>query len=141
MSKYSVSEYQKQRPIVQMAPLIDIVFLTLVFFMTLSIFNQQESQLNISVPKAQESNQALRSPGEIIINISKDGNVVVNQKELSDEKLIEMLQRVSTLFPDQSIIVRADKNTFHKDVIRVLDACAGANIWNISFATENEKNK
>ncbi len=83
MSKFSIPEYQKQKPLIQMAPLLDIVFITLVFFMTMSIFAQQETELNISVPKAKESNEAVRSPGEIIINITKMGDVVVNQKTLS----------------------------------------------------------
>lgn len=139
MSKYEISEYQKIRPVVHMAPLIDIVFLTLVFFMTLSIFNQQETEINISVPQAKESTQAMRSPGEIIINIDKAGQFIVNQKNLNQEGLENMLLRVSSLFPDQSVIIRADENTIHKYVINALDACAKANIWNISFATQNEK--
>ena len=134
-------EYQKQRPTIQMAPLIDIVFLTLVFFMTLSIFNQLESELSISVPKAKESKEAVRSPGEIIINITKDGRVVVNQRTLNHEELQNMLRRISTLFPNQPVIIRADEDTYHKFVINVLDACAGANIWNISFSTTKEERK
>lgn len=136
MAKFEIPEYQKQRPVVHMAPLIDIVFLTLVFFMTISIFNQQETEINISVPQAQESKDAARSPGEIIINIDTDGKYVVNQKELSQEALEKMLVRVSTLFPDQSIIIRADENTIHRYTINALDACAKAGIWNISFATK-----
>ncbi|MCA9399728.1 MAG: biopolymer transporter ExbD [Candidatus Omnitrophica bacterium] len=139
MARLDIPEYQKQRPIVQMAPLIDIVFLTLVFFMTLSIFSQQEAELNISVPKAKSSDQALRSPGEIIINVTKGGQIVVNQKPLSVEQLEVMLGRVATLFPDQSVIVRADEQTLHKYVVAVLDACAKVDIWNISFSTIKEQ--
>ena len=139
MSKYEISEHQKTRPVVQMAPLIDIVFLTLVFFMTLSIFNQQETEINISVPQAEESKQAVRTPGEIIINVDKTGQFVVNQQELTQDGLESMLIRVSGLFPDQSIIIRADEETKHKFIINALDACAKANIWNISFATSEKK--
>ncbi len=139
MSKFAVSQYQKQRPIIQMAPLIDIIFLTLVFFMVMSIFGQLESELNISVPKASESVNSVRSPGEIIINITKDGKVIVNQKELTANQLQDMLKRLASLFPDQSVIIRADENTYHKYVIRVLDACAAADIWNISFSTMREE--
>ena len=135
MSKFAISKHHKQRPIVQMAPLIDIIFLTLVFFMALSIFSQLESEINISVPKATESTDTVRSPGEIIINITKDGKVIVNQKTLKSDQLENMLKRVSSLFPNQSVIIRADEKTFHKDVIKVLDACASADIWNISFST------
>ncbi|MBL7071009.1 MAG: biopolymer transporter ExbD [Candidatus Omnitrophica bacterium] len=135
----NISDYQKQKPAVQIAPLIDVVFLTLIFFMVLSIFNQLESEISISVPKAKESKETVRSPGEVIINIKKDGTVIINQKTLSFEGLDEMLKRVSTLFPDQPVIIRADEETYHKYVVKVLDACARANIWNVSFATLKEE--
>ncbi len=139
MSRIVISEHQKQKPIIQMAPLIDIVFLTLVFFMTISIFNQMEAELNISVPKAEESKDAVRSPGEIIINIYKDGTVIVNKQPLTSELLESMLKKISGLFPDQPVIIRADKMTYHKDVVKVLDACAKADIWNISFSTTKDE--
>lgn len=134
-----IPEYQKQKPSVQMAPLIDIVFLTMIFFMVLSIFNQLESEISISVPQAKESKETVRSPGEIIINITKEGEVTVNQKKLGHEELENMLKKISVLFPNQPVIIRADEKTYHKFVIKVLDACAAANIWNVSFATIKEK--
>jgi len=139
MAQFHISEYQKQKPVIQMAPLIDIVFLTLIFFMTLSIFNQLESEINISVPKAKESKETVRSPGEIIINVTKTGTIVVNQRKLGYDDLRGMLKKISMLFPDQPVIIRADQNVYHKYVVKVLDACAGADIWNISFATVKEE--
>ena len=135
----NISDYQKQKPTIQIAPLIDIVFLTLIFFMVLSIFNQLESEISISVPKAAESKEIVRSPGEIIINITKDGAIIVNQKRLTYEDLKNMLDRISGLFPDQPVIIRADEETYHKHVVNVLDACASADIWNVSFATLKEE--
>ncbi|MCD4779185.1 MAG: biopolymer transporter ExbD [Candidatus Omnitrophica bacterium] len=135
MSKLVLTDFESRRPVIQMAPLVDIIFLTLVFFMTLSIFNQLESELNISVPKAKESKEAIRSPGEIIINVNKSGKVVVNQKELSTGDLQKMLKKIALLFPDQPVIIRADQETYHKYIVKVLDACASADIWNISFST------
>ena len=127
-----------ERPNIQMAPLIDIVFLLLIFFMSASIFYQLESEINITVPTAKKSQEISRSPGEIILNIRKDGSIIVNQRELSYPDLDRMLNRISELYKGQPVIIRADKNTYHKDVIRVLDICAGANIWNVSFATMKE---
>ena len=141
MLKFNPSEYQKQGPVIQIAPLIDIVFLTLIFFMTISVFSQLESEINISVPTAKQGQPPLRGPGEIIINITKEGKVIVNQKEVSYHKLEEMLKRVSELFPNQPIIIRADKLTYHKFVVKVLDICARANIWNISFSVIKQKDK
>ena len=128
-----------ERPTIQMAPLIDIIFLLLIFFMAASIFYQLETEINITVPTAKESTDIKRAPGEIIINIRKDGAVVVNQRKMSYEKLDRMLKRVSELYKGQPVIIRADKETYHKNVIKVLDLCAGADIWNVSFATMKEK--
>ena len=134
MADYSPPMYQQERPVIQMAPLIDIIFLTLVFFMTLSVFAQLESEINISVPKSQTAKEVMRSPGEIIINVTEEGKFIVNQKLIEAEELESMLIKVSSLFPDQPVIIRADEETMHKHIVRVLDACAGANIWDISFA-------
>jgi len=134
-TKQSVTE----RPAIQMAPLIDIVFLLLIFFMSASIFYQLETEINITVPTADESTETKRAPGEIIINIRKDGTVVVNQRQMDYGELQNMLGRISELYRGQPVIIRADRQTYHKDVIRVLDICAGADIWNVSFATMKEE--
>ena len=128
-----------ESPKMQMAPLIDIIFLLLIFFMAASIFYQLETELDISVPTAKESTEIRRAPGEIIINVLKDGRVVVNQRGLSYDELERMLHRISELYKGQPVIIRADRDTFHKHVIKVLDICAGAGIWNVSFATMKEK--
>ncbi len=132
-------DYQTSKPTVQMAPLIDIVFITLIFYMTLSIFYQLETELTISVPKSEQSKEVVRSPGEIIINIDKDGKVVVNQRELKGNELENMLRRIAQLYPSQPVIIRADKKTYHESIVKALDACASANIWNIAFSTMKEE--
>jgi len=138
MNLSETRQFMIDRPVIQMAPLIDIVFLLLIFFMSAFIFQELESEINISVPTAKESTDMTRSPGEIIVNIRKDGSVVVNQRELSYEELESLLNRVARIYQNQPIIIRGDKETRHKYVIKVLDICAGADIWNVSFATMKE---
>ncbi len=139
MIRLDPAEMQKAQPGIPLAPLIDIVFITLIFYMTLSIFYQLETELSISVPRSEESQETVRSPGEIIINLHDDGKIIVNQKPLAVQELEGMLKRISSLYPSQPVIIRADKKTYHEDVIRVLDACAAANIWNIAFSTVKEE--
>ncbi len=138
---FSSKEIQIERPVIQMAPLIDIIFLLLIFFMSASIFYQLETEINITVPTASDSTDIKRAPGEIIINIRKDGTIIVNQRELTQDELRKMLVRISQLYHGQSVIIRADRETFHEHVIKVLDICAGSDIWNVSFATMKEKDK
>ena len=136
MINYSQHEYVKPLPIVQMIPLIDVLFVTLSFFMALFLNFNFESELNISVPQAKSGSESKISPEEIVINILKDGVVVVNRKEVSLEQLGAMLRKTSELYPSQAVVLRADQKTYHENVVRILDTCAKAKVWNISFATQ-----
>lgn len=138
MKLFSLDAEKGRTPSVQMAPLMDIIFIVLIFFMTLSVFYQLETELSITVPEAKEGQKGERTPGEIVINITEEGTIVVNQDKLTMIQLETMLKKVSSLFPNQPVIVRADKKTYHEYVVQVLDACAAANIWNVAFATKTE---
>ncbi|MBP9733672.1 MAG: biopolymer transporter ExbD [Candidatus Omnitrophica bacterium] len=123
---------------IPLAPLVDILLCTLIFFMAISVLYQRETELGIHVPKAEKGQDAQRAAGEIIINVAQDGGVVINQKRLSAGELETMLAKLSQLYPNQPVVIRADKRTYHEAVVAVLDACASANIWNIAFSTSKE---
>lgn len=123
---------------IPLAPLVDILLCTLIFFMAISVLYQRETELGIHVPKAEKGQDAARAAGEIIINVAQDGGVVINQKRLSSQELVTMLGKLSSLYPNQPVIIRADKRTYHEAVVSVLDACAAANIWNIAFSTSKD---
>ncbi|MBT3295776.1 MAG: biopolymer transporter ExbD [Verrucomicrobia bacterium] len=119
----------------QIAPMIDVIFLLLTFFVASQIFSQWETEIDITLPTAQSSEQPDRIPGEIIINIHTDGAVVVNQVRMDESALDSLLNRIVDQFSDWAVLIRADKDTRYEDVIDVLDACRRADIWNVSFAT------
>lgn len=119
----------------QVVPMIDILFLLLCFFVTSQIYTQWETEVDITVPTAKTSVLPQRLPGEVILNIKKDGTVWVNSVQLEDARLQQMMQRLVGLFPGQPIVLRADKQTAYEHVMRVLDLCRQSDIWNISFAT------
>ena len=119
----------------QMAPMLDIIFILLVNFMTASIFAQWENKLEITVPSAQSGVPGARQTGELIINIDADGKVFINSKLISDEMLLKLMTQISSAYKTQPVILRADKKTDCQQLIRVLDICRQADIWNIAFAT------
>ena len=119
----------------QLTPMIDVVFLLLCFFVTSQVFSQWESEIDIALPTAQTSQTPQRLPGEIIVNVDKQGATIVNGRRLDEDELGVMLKRLSALFPGQPVLIRADKSVAYEHVIRVLDQCRLADIWNISFAT------
>ena len=61
-----------------LAPMIDVVFLLLIFFIATMQFSQSERELNVSVPVAEEGADARQTVGEIIVNVKEDGEVVVD---------------------------------------------------------------
>ncbi len=118
----------------QLAPMIDIVFLLLCFFVTSQIFSQWEAEIDVKLPTASTAEVQQRLPGEIILNVMKDGSTVVNGRVLREPELEVLLRRLVSLFPGQPVLIRADRQTAYEHVIRVLDLCRQADIWNISFA-------
>ncbi len=122
------------RPQIQMVPLIDVMFFTLIFFMVLSVYYHVEAQMDIRIPHASQAKEEQVSSTQIIINITAAGKFIVNGRTLSPAALEDILQKLSSL-SQQSVIIRADQKTFHKYVIQVLDICARNDIRDVSFAT------
>jgi len=129
------------QPSFQIAPMIDIVFTMLFFFMVSQIFAQWETEIEVKLPTAQTGAVPARLPGEVMINILRDGRVVVNRQPLDDAQLAALLGRLVKLFPGQPVLIRADRQTAYDHVIRVLDLCRQSDVWNISFATLAPENR
>jgi biopolymer transport protein ExbD len=119
----------------QLAPMIDVVFLLLCFFMTTTLYSQWETEVDITLPTAATGENLQRMAGEIIINVFEDGRYVVNGRSLRPSELGDLLIRVSELFPGQPVVVRGDENTPYQFIMDVMDRCRRADIFNISFAT------
>lgn len=118
----------------QMAPMIDIMFLLLIFFMVAAVYAQWEKKIGIDVPTAQSYEQSARIPGEIIINLEADGAIYVNNTKMSIDRLENLLTNVAQDYRDQPIIIRADGESKHRDVLAVLDVCRTVGIWNVAYA-------
>lgn len=130
---------QEEQDTVQMAPLIDIVFLTLVFFMTVSVYATLESEIDVTLPTASTAMPNERAQGEIYINIRKNGQIILNNREMTLEELQHVLNRVAELFPGGSVIIRGDRNSALGQSIAVLDCCRKADIQNVSFSALPEE--
>jgi len=128
-------KYKPELPAFQLAPMIDVVFTMLFFFMVSQIFAQWETEIEVKLPTAQSGNIPARLPGEIMINILRDGTIMVNRQVLDEARLAALLERIVKLFPGQPVLIRADRQTAYDHVIKVLDLCRRSDIWNISFAT------
>lgn len=126
-------------PTFQMTAMMDIVFLLLCFFVTASVFSQWEYEISIALPTAKSGEVPDRLPGEIIINITKEGKVSINQQEMTIDALKKRLQNLVRYFPGQPVVLRADKQTPYEELMKVIDSCRQADVWNFSLATVEEE--
>ncbi len=123
----------------QIAPLVDVLLVLLIYFILTWNFALTESQLDISVPTAREGRPAERAIGQMIVNVDAQGNIIVNRRVLSPEELLGILRRLGSDFPDQAVVLRGDERVNYKAIVRVLDICREAKIWNVAFATSKPK--
>ena len=128
-------KFRQDLPGFQIAPMVDVIFNLLCFFLVGQIFSTWETELDVKVPTAQTGQVSNRLPGEVIINIKENGAIVVNKQPLDEQGLRALLGKIVIMFPGQPVTIRADKGTAYGHVIKVLDMCRQAEIWNISFAT------
>jgi biopolymer transport protein ExbD len=126
---------QAEPPGLAIAPMVDVVFLLLIFFLVTWNFARYETELDVKVPTAREGKETRRSVGEVILNVKRDGSIVMNRRSLSPEALKEALTKIAQLYPDQAVVLRGDQEVDYKHVVDVLDVCRSANIWNVAFAT------
>ncbi len=123
----------------QMAPMIDVVFQLIIFFMCASTFHQLEGVQDLILPVADQSKAMEKAPGIVVINIKSDGAIILNQKIYEPNTLAKVLAKASVYGGPQAVIIRADKEVPHGRTVEVLSACAAAGIWDVSFATYKEE--
>jgi biopolymer transport protein ExbD len=120
----------------QLAPMIDILLLLLSFFIISWQFSRTETELNVSVPTAQEGAEPERQRGEIIINVLSDGVIRVEGAKVDLPQLLEKLAAIARQFENQPVRIRGDGGVAYQRIVEVIDTCQKAGIWNISFATQ-----
>lgn len=125
----------------QIAPMVDILLVLLVFFIVTWNFALTENELDVKVPSAVNSKEQQPFLQQVVLNVRKDGTVVLNRKELSRNDLLTKLKQLADLYPDQAVIVRGDEQLSYQGLVNVVDVCREANIWNLVFATSGPKSQ
>jgi len=127
----------KEEPDLNLTPLIDVVFLLLIFFMVSTTFDR-EAELKIQLPEA-AGEERVQPPDPIEITIDAEGRYFVNRQEVLNTKLATLKQAIAKVAADRSdppLIISADARTPHQAVIRAMDATRQLGIVHITFATK-----
>ena len=123
-------------------PLIDVVFLLLIFFMVSTTF-QRESEITIELPES--SGDAVEKEKTVIeVSVDSQGSYFVNKRRLKNTDIKTLKKAISVTRGDNKepkLIISADKMTPHQSVIKVMDAARQLGLVNLTFATKQAKTK
>ena len=126
---------QLHHPGIQLAPLVDVLLLLLIFFLLTWNAARNENELDVKVPKASAAKDKPAPVGDVVVNVKADGNVVVNRRSLTQAELADLLKSLVQLNSEQAVIIRGDETGAYKNIIGVLNICTEAGITNVAFAT------
>ena len=126
---------QPHHPGIQLAPLVDVLLLLLIFFLMTWNAARNENELDVKVPKASAAKEKAAPIGDIVVNVKSDGNVIVNRRTLSTADLSELLRNLVQLNPEQAVVIRGDEAGAYKNIVSVLNTCSEAGVTNVAFAT------
>jgi len=132
----NISAKQKETLDVNITPLIDVVFLLLIFFMVSTTF-ERESEIEIMLPEA-SANAPVTEKFVMQVTVDAEGTYYVNSKRVINTKLatlMKAMQEVAGDRKDPPVILSADAKTPHQSVIRVMDAAARLGFIHLNFAT------
>ncbi len=116
---------------INMAPLIDLVFLLLIFFLVTTSF-VKETGIDVQRPRA--STAVMKEAGNILVGISADGRVFLDSKQIDIRSVRAHIARCLAENPEGAVVVVADKQSITDTVIRVMDQCRLAGARNVSIA-------
>lgn len=117
-----------------LAPLIDVVFLLLIFFMVATTFVEREKEMGVDLPQA-ETGDRVEEREEIVINLFEDGRIVLDGHEVDRDELLEALSRAARQNRETPVTIRGDERATHGRVIDVMDVCRLAGLENLGLMT------
>ncbi len=127
---------RREDPEITLTPLIDVVFLMLIFFMVSTTFMRQ-ADLELTLPEAsRDPTEQVVQPIELVINA--DGDFFINGRALVNSQVDTVrrgLLEAREEHPDAPLVIRADARTPHQNLVTGMDAASQANISRLSIAT------
>ena len=127
---------RKQKDVgIEMGPLMDIVFILLIFFVVTSSFTR-ETGVDVTKPQAQSASQLEKE--NLLIAITREGTIHMNERQVDLASLQDILKQSLAKAPDREAVVIADKESETGVLVQVIDMCNLAGVKKVSLAAQAE---
>ena len=131
---FSVRATRKRDAEINITPLIDIVFILLIFFLITSTF-VQDSGIKVDLPRANQSSST-GTNHQIVVTVTADGRMVYEGEALSKDELQEKLTGLYKEKVEQMFIIEADATTQHGIVVSIMDLAKETGFQSLAIATD-----
>ena len=116
---------------VDLTPIIDIVFLLLIFFLVATTFQQTEREIDIALPDTESGAPISVALRELVINVDSNGGLIVSGRTVAPDDLRDIVEQVVKTNPEQKVSIRGDRDAAFGAVAVALDICRGAGVQEI----------
>ena len=115
-------------PAIELTPIIDMVFLLLIFFLVATTFRESEREMQIALPVASSSAPISAIARDMIINVDASGQIILGGRRIDVEGLRATITKAVSINPQQKVTVRGDRRTPYANIVSVLDVCKTSGI-------------
>ena len=123
-----------------LTPLIDVVFLLLIFFLVATRFANEDRELDVALPSASEAQPLTEKPRQVFVNVDEGGAFFVGGKVLTADELESVLRQAMADNPiNQSVVIRADRRVQFDYVVTVMDLCNKVGIHDYVVSTKGDE--
>ncbi len=135
MRKFSISQTQQEEAAVDITPMLDVVFIMLIFFIVTATF-LKISGIEVDAPKA--STSVVQEKANILIAIDENNNIWINRREVDFRALRPNIERLHAENPKGTVVIQADRLSRNETLVKVMDASRKAGVYDIALAADND---
>lgn len=133
-----IKVHHEPEPTLNLTPMIDIVFLLIIFFMVGTKFAEMERQVKLELPSVKPFGALTAAPQKRIVNVYADNTIMMDGKEFGLTQLVTELRRAHDEYNEMSVLIRGDGDARHQNVTNVLAACRDAGFERLGIAVRAE---
>jgi biopolymer transport protein ExbD len=121
--------------------MVDVLFLILTFFITITAFKEDDTQINVSLPATESARPGTGQRTQIVLTIKDDNTVFMGERSLTLDELRTTLTQLAQQYPNESVLIRGDRESHLGLAVRVMDLAYGSGIRNVFLATTRPKSE
>ncbi|WP_339773292.1 biopolymer transporter ExbD [uncultured Paraglaciecola sp.] len=133
MKQHFQNLMDEEEAVIDMTPMLDVVFIMLIFFIVTASF-VKESGIDVNRPEA--ATAVKKDRANILVAISDKGEIWINKRRIDVRAVQANIERLHAENPQGTVVIQADKKSTTETLIKVMDASRAAGITDVSIAAQ-----